>query len=146
MSNSVALLAEPDRALRDLMQKTLTAAGYEVFESANVLQVEMGLRIRTVHRARNLLYVFASRLAARCVPTISATSLERAHLGLAEAQLILTCEFGTLTTAPDIARCLTRGVLEKPFDLYELQALAFECRDFLCESGTHECHLTRPSC
>lgn len=29
------------------------------------------------------------------------------------------------------------GVLEKPFDLYELQAMAFECRDFLCESETN---------
>ncbi len=30
MSNSVALLAEPDRGSRDLMQRTLTAAGCEV--------------------------------------------------------------------------------------------------------------------
>ena len=133
MSNSVALVAEPDRALRELMQRALTAAGYEVFESSNVLQLEVGLRVRTVYRAKNLLYVLASRLVTRCLPAISAASLERAQLSLPEAQLILTCEFGTPTTAPNIPHCRARGVLEKPFDLYELQAIAFECRDFLCE-------------
>lgn len=137
MSNSVALLAEPDRALRDLMQRALSASGYEVFGSSNVLQVEVGLRVRPVYRARNLLYVLASRLAADCAPAISAATLQRARLGLPEAQLVLTYEFGTLTTAPEIARCNARGVLEKPFDLFELQALAFECRDFLCEAGAN---------
>jgi hypothetical protein len=115
------------------MQRALTAAGYEVFESSNVLQLEVALRVRAVYRARNLLYVLASRLVARCAPSISAASLERAQLSLPEAQLILTCEFGTMTALPDIPHCLARGVLEKPFDLYELQAMAFECRDFLCE-------------
>jgi hypothetical protein len=90
-----------------------------------------------VYRAKNLLYVLASRLAADCAPAISAVSLERARLLLPEAQLILTSEFGTLTTVPNIPRCLLRGILEKPFDLYELQALAFECRDFICESGAN---------
>lgn len=137
MSNSVALLAEPDRALRDLMQRALAGAGYEVFGSSNVLQVEVGLRVRPVYRARNLLYVLASRLAADCAPAISAASLERAQLGLPEPQLVLTYEFGTLTSGPEIARCAARGILEKPFDLYELQAIAFECRDFLCEVGAN---------
>jgi hypothetical protein len=137
VSNSVALLAEPDRALRDLMQRTLVAAGYEVFETSNVPQVEVGLRVRAVYRAKNLLYVLAARLAAACAPAISAAALERANLGLPEAQLILTFELGTVAPPPVLARCVPRAVLEKPFDLHELQALAFECRDFLCESGVH---------
>jgi DNA-binding NtrC family response regulator len=138
VSNSVALLAEPDRALRHLMYGALTAAGYEVFESSNVAQVEVALRVRAVYRAKNLLCVLASKLAADCAPGISAAALERAQWGLPEAQVILTCEFGTLPMAPHITRCQVRGVLEKPFDLYELQALAFECRDFLCESGAND--------
>jgi hypothetical protein len=116
------------------MHKTLIAAGYGVFDSSNARQLELGLRARAVHRAKNLLYVFSSRLAADCALVISAASLERMEWGLPEPQLILTHEFGALTTTPDIARCLARGALEKPFDLYELQAMAFECRDFLCES------------
>jgi hypothetical protein len=114
------------------MHSTLTAAGYEVFESSNILQLELALRIRAVCRARNLLYVFAAKLAADCAPAIHAATHERANLGLPEAHLILTYEFGAVTNAPEIPHC--RDVLEKPFDLYELQAMAFECRDFLCES------------
>jgi hypothetical protein len=135
--NSVALVAEPDRALRDLMRRTLSAAGYEVFESSNIMQLEAGLRVRAVYRARNLLYVLASEVAAECAAAISAASRERARLSLAEVQLILTCEFGRLTSVSNIPHCSLRGVLEKTFDLYELQAMAFECRDFLCESETN---------
>ena len=88
-----------------------------------------------VHRARNLVYVLAARLAMKCAPSIFDVSLERAQLGLPVPRLILTCEFGTLASTPDIPGCVACGALEKPFDLYELQALAFECRDFLCELG-----------
>jgi DNA-binding NtrC family response regulator len=120
------------------MHGALTAAGYQVFESSNVAQVEVSLRVRAVYRAKNLLCVLASRLAAECAQGIAAATLERAQWRLPEAQLILTSEFGTLPMTPDIARCVVRGLLEKPFDLYELQALAFECRDFLCESGASD--------
>jgi hypothetical protein len=137
VSNSVALLAEPDRALRDLMRQTLADAGYQVVESTNVLQLEVGLRVQPVLGARNVLLVIGARLATQCAVALAAVMLERAHAGLPRAHLILTYEFGTLATlpAPAIAPCVPRGALEKPFDLYELQALAFECRDFLCESG-----------
>jgi hypothetical protein len=134
VSNSVALLAEPDRALRDLMQRALAGAGYEVFASADALQVEIDLRVRPVNEARNLLYVLTSGLAADCAPAIAVAALQRAQNGLPEPQLLLTNEFGTLTSGPEIAHCIGRGFLEKPFDLYELQAIAFECRDFLCEA------------
>lgn len=137
VSNSVALLAEPDPALSDLMRRTLAAAGYDVFDTSNVFQVEMALRVRSVYRARNLLYVFASRLASNCAKGIAAASHERAILGLPEPQLILTYEFGAPTTNCQIGPCVPRGSLEKPFDLYELHALAFQCRDFLCETETH---------
>jgi hypothetical protein len=136
VSNSVALLAEPDPALRELMQRTLTDAGYEVVESSNVMQLELGLRAQPVFGARNVLLVIGARLATQCGLVIAAVMLERAHMGLAEAQLILTYEFGTLPTRPPppIRPCVPRGALEKPFDLYELQAMAFECRNFLSEA------------
>jgi hypothetical protein len=117
------------------MRGALTAAGYEVFEASNVAQLEVTLRVRAVYRARNLLYVLASKLAADCASGVFASALERAQWEQPEVQMILTYEFGTLATGLDIARCRTRGLLEKPFELYELQALAFECRDFLCEAG-----------
>lgn len=124
-----ALLAEPDHALRDLMHRSLVAAGYEVVDSSNLLQVEVGLRVSAVCGARNALFIFGARLAAQCSPAICAAARVRARAGLPPAQVILTFEFGTLATMPrpELAPCITRGTLEKPFDLLELQGLAAEC-------------------
>ena len=134
-----ALLAEPDRALRDLMHRTLAAAGYQVFESSNLLQLEVGLRVRTVFGAKNLLFVVGARLATQCALSISAAGRERARVRLPQAQVIVTYEFGTLVTVPrpDLAPCLTRGLLEKPFDLLDLQAMALECWRSSVPSGAN---------
>jgi hypothetical protein len=139
VSNSVAILAEPDRALRDLMQRTLADAGYEVIESSNFLQLEGALRAPQLLAARNVLLVIGARLATQCDLAIAAVMRERVHVRLPRAQVILTYEFGTLAALPPpaVAPCVPRGALEKPFDLYELQAMAFECRDFLSESGAN---------
>lgn len=121
------------------MQRTLADAGYEVVESSDVLQLEGDLRAPPVLAARNVLLVIGARLVTPCALAIAAVMLERADVGLPQAQLILTYEFGTLATLPPlaIAPCVPRGALEKPFDLYELRAMAFECRDFLSESGAN---------
>jgi hypothetical protein len=133
------LLAEPDRALRDLMHRPLAAAGYEVFDSSNVRQLEVGLRLSAVFGARNALFVFGARLATQCALSISAAARERARVVLPQAQVILTYEFGSLATMPhpELAPCVTRGFLEKPFDLHELQAMALECRHFPITPGVN---------
>jgi hypothetical protein len=125
-----ALLADPDRALRDLMHRALVAADYEVIDSSNALQLEVGLRTSAVHDAKIALFVLGARLAAQCSASISAAARERARLALPPVQIILTFEFGTLATlpVPDLAPCVTRCSLEKPFDLLELRAIALECR------------------
>jgi hypothetical protein len=53
--------------------------------------------------------------------------------------LILTCEFGALAVQarPELAPCVSVGVLEKPFDLHELRALALECLHWSSLSGAH---------
>lgn len=134
-----ALLAEPDPSLRDLMRRALVAASYDVIDSSNVLQLEVGLRASAVYDAHNALFVFGARLAAQCSPAISAAARERARIGLPPAQIILTFEFGTLATLPrpELAPCVTRGALEKPFDLLELQAIALECRRVPMTCGAH---------
>ena len=134
-----ALLAEPDRALRDLMHRTLGAAGYEVFESSNLLQVEVGLRVSAVFGAENVLFVIGARLATQCALSISASARERARVRLPQAQVILTYEFGTLAAMPhtELAPCVIRGILEKPFDLHDLHAIAVECRHLSSASGTN---------
>lgn len=134
-----ALLAEPDRALRDLMRRTLAAAGYEVFESSNVLQLEVGLRVSTVFGSKNVVFVLGARLATQCALSITAAARERARVRLPHVQVILTYEFGTLTAMPhaELAPCVVRGILEKPFDLQDLQAMALECQHLSVASGAN---------
>jgi hypothetical protein len=105
-------------------------AGYEVLEGSNVVQLEVGLRARSVSGAGSVLFVLGARLAEHCALSIAAVARERARIGLDAAQLILTYEFGSLLSSPqmDLAPCLARGAFEKPFDLAELQELALLCR------------------
>lgn len=128
------MLAEPDRALRQLMQGALVNAGYEVYETAKVAQVELTLRLRSVYSASHLLYVLAEQLATACEHAISAAALERARRGLPDAQVILVREFGALSTSALSERSVRR-VLEKPFDLSELGEAAFECRGCFADRG-----------
>lgn len=121
------------------MHRTLSAAGYEVFESSNVLQLEVGLRVSAVFGAKNLIFVLGARLATQCALSIAASARERARVRLPQAQVILTYEFGTLAAMPhaELAPCVLRGILEKPFDLHDLQAMALECRHLSIESGAN---------
>jgi hypothetical protein len=121
------------------MRRTLDAAGYEVFESSNVLQLEVGLRISAVLGAKNVIFVLGARLAMQCALSIADAARERARLPLPDAQVILTYEFGTLAAMPhaELAPCVLRGILEKPFDLHDLQAMALECRRLSVASGAN---------
>jgi hypothetical protein len=121
------------------MHRTLGAAGYEVFESSNVLQLEVGLRVSAVFGAKNVIYVLGARLATQCALSIAAAARERARVTLPHAQVILTYEFGTLAAMPhtELAPCVVRGILEKPFDLHDLQVMALECRHLSIASGAN---------
>lgn len=121
------------------MRRTLGAAGYEVFETSNVVQLEVGLRVSAVYGAQNVIFVLGARLATQCALSIAAAARERARSRLPHAQVILTYEFGTLAGVPhaQLAPCVLRGVLEKPFDLQDLQAMAHECRQLSTASGAN---------
>lgn len=121
------------------MRRTLAAAGYEVFESENVLQLEVGLRVSAVFGAKNVLFVLGARLAKQCALSIAASARERARVRLPHAQVILTYEFGTLAAMPhaELAPCVVKGILEKPFDLQDLHAMALECRHLSIASGAN---------
>lgn len=128
VSNCVALLAESDRGLRNLMGRTLAESGYVLSESSNELQLEASLRVQPFLGARIALLVLSSSLATRCARSIATAARERIRCGLRPARLILTCEFGTLAALhpPELGACVSVGVLEKPFDLHELRGLALE--------------------
>lgn len=122
-----ALVAEPDDALRRLMLRAVSAAGFDVIESATVSQLRATLATPSVVGADKALLILAARLASACTPAIRAMADERASAGLPSTQLILTYEFGSLGTALDLSPGDVQGTLEKPFELSALQALATEC-------------------
>jgi len=133
-----ALLAEPDRALRALMHRTLSEAGFQVVETSNLAQLESSLASASVFAAPNALFVLPAWLVSRSVASISAAGAERSRRGLAPARLILTREFGSSALpVGEPTPCGADGVLEKPFELEDLFVLALACRRLEPPFATH---------
>jgi hypothetical protein len=132
------LLAEPDQSLRELMWRTLAGIGFDVLESSSFAHLEVYLRLDSVLRAERVLLVLGVRMAQGSSASIRALARERARQLLPPVHVVLTYEFGTLTSvaAPDLSPCHLEATLEKPFDLQVLQGVA---TTFLRESeaGPH---------
>jgi DNA-binding response OmpR family regulator len=126
MPHPVALVAEPDRALRDLLKKALASSGYDVFESESAVQLEVSLRVPSIMVAQRVLLVLSARLAAQAALSLRAAARERSRAGFTVIKLVLTHEFGDLNArhSIDLAPCEMAAELEKPFDFLELQAVA----------------------
>ena len=129
MSKAIALVAEPDHALRHLMRRVLLRSGYDVFEIANALQLEICLRAIPLLVAPSVFFVLGAKLAAHTAHRISDAASKRSRLGLPDIQVVLTHEPGGLASAPRLAlsACRAAGVLEKPFDLRELRMMGLRC-------------------
>lgn len=127
---AVALVGESDRALCELMRRTLEAVDYAILESGSALQLEGVLRTNHVTQAPRALLVVSLRMFEACSAVVEAFTRRRAALGLPAPHVLLTCEFGTLRNSapPDFGECLSAGILEKPFDLTLLEGIAYRCR------------------
>ena len=138
MSDAIALIAEPDQALRHSMKQVLLRAGYEVFEIANALQLDVCLRAIPLLVAPSALLVLGAKLADHLTPAISGVAGQRARLGLADLQLVLTYQHGSLPGEPPLARdaCRIAGLLEAPFDFGELHAIGLRCRTMPVADGS----------
>ena len=129
MPRPILLLAETDPSLRALMRNALSSAGGDVLESGTPSHLELSLRLQALLLPETVLLVLAVRLAIGSAFTIRALAHERAQRQLPPAHVLLTYEFGTLSTVPvpDLAPCRMAGILEKPFDLQTLQGIASSC-------------------
>ena len=127
---AVALIGESDRALRELMRRTLEAADYAILEGGSALQLEVVLRTKHVTHAPRALLVVSIAMFEACSAVVEAFTQRRVALGLPTPHVLLTCEFGTLrnSSPPDFGECFSVGILEKPFDLTLLQGIAYRCR------------------
>ncbi len=127
MSAVLALLAERDAALRDLMRQAVRRAGYDVLECSNPLQLKVELRSSSVVEARGLLVILSTDLASQCAGELTTLLRARSHAGLAAVHAAFTCEFGAPQQPPAVGGYELVGVLEKPFELGELERIARGC-------------------
>lgn len=142
MDRPIAVLAEPDRPFRELMRDVVRAVGFDVFETSSAAQLEEALRMPRVLTAEKALLVLSVRVATACVAAIVAATEQRSRLRLPFFHVALTCEFGTLAglKPPHLGPCFVI-VLEKPFDIQQLQAIAQTC----AQSGSRAVQRARMS-
>lgn len=130
MQLAVALVADSNWAMRELMRRTIEAAGFMVLEGAQASQLEVMLRTALFVTAPRALLVVSAALIDDAREVVSSLGRERAAAGFPPAHLVLTCEFGALNETPrgELAGCTLAGTLEKPFDFALLQGIAYRCR------------------
>mgnify|MGYP001555396590 CR=1 FL=1 len=129
MQQAVALVADSNWAMRELMRRTVETAGFLVLESANIQQLDVALRTQLFTTLPRVLLVVSVTLLDGG-DALSRLGEQRASTGLSPPHVILTCEFGALaeTSPGDLSGCISAGVLEKPFDFGLLQGIAYRCR------------------
>lgn len=132
VQQAVALVADSNWAMRELMRRTIEGAGFMVLESANAPQLEVALRMRLFATAPRALLVVSATLIDKARDVLSSLSKQRASAGFSLPHVVLTCEFGALAETPpdDLSGCFPAGMLEKPFDFALLQGIAYRCRTF----------------
>jgi hypothetical protein len=130
VQQAVALVADSNWAMRELMRRTIEAAGFWVLESANGQQLDVALRTTLFAGAPRVLVVVSATLLDEHGDALSRLGKQRASTALSPPHVILTCEFGALVETPpgDLSGCISAGILEKPFDFGLLQGIAYRCR------------------
>lgn len=130
--HAVALVADSNWAMRELMRRTIEGAGFMVLESGNAQQLKVALRTSLLATAPRALLVVSASLIDKAHDVLLTLGEQRAALGFSPPHVILTCEFGALADAPggDLSGCIQAGTLEKPFDFALLQGIAYRCRTF----------------
>lgn len=112
------------------MTRALAEAGFETLETTTPLELDLKLRSRRLRTAPRALVVLADILSSGSRPALSTLAKLRAEEDLLGPQLVLTREFGSPARdmPAELGGCIVAAVLEKPFDLALLQAIAFRCR------------------
>jgi CheY-like chemotaxis protein len=137
---ALALVADPDWAMRELMHRTLEQAGYSVLECASSLDLNAALRTRASRSAPCVFLVTTAAIALGSGDLLSSLGKERAATGQRVPEVLVTCEFGTLKSCPrpEFSDCVAVGILEKPFDFGMLKGIAYRCRTTPAKSAAHQ--------
>ncbi|HVJ14511.1 MAG TPA: hypothetical protein VM686_03680 [Polyangiaceae bacterium] len=128
-SEVLALVAERDPALRQLTGSVLRQAGYDVRECSNALQLKAELYSSPVLATENALLVLSADIAAQCASELRMLERARAATPRHPPAYVFVCEFGALKqfTPPGVSEHEVAAVLEKPFDVDELERVALRC-------------------
>lgn len=127
----LALLAERDAALRQLIALALQNAGYDVRQCSNALQLKAELYSSPILTAENALLTLNLELATQCTVELATLERVRSNARSSRPHFILICEFGGQKqfSLPGLAELRIAATLEKPFDLDELERIARTCRE-----------------
>jgi hypothetical protein len=127
---ALALVADSDWAMRELMRRTLEQVGYSILECSSSLDLNAALRSRASRAASCIFLVTSAAIALGSGDLLSGLGKERRSTGRSLPQVLVTCEFGTLKSSPcpEFPECISVGLLEKPFDFSLLQGIAYRCR------------------
>jgi DNA-binding response OmpR family regulator len=122
----LALLAERDPALRQLIALALKNAGYDVRQCSNTLQLKAELYSSPILTTQRALLVLNLELAVQCAVELSTLERVRSKARASRPSYLLICEFGGSKqfALPSVEQLEVIGILEKPFDLDELERLA----------------------
>jgi hypothetical protein len=125
MRSSLVVLGESDPALRHLMSGILRGVGHDVRECSNPLQLQVELNLEGAIAAERLLLVVNRTMADHCLRDLVIAVRRRSTAGREQARVLYTCEMGHLNQPlPNIGQVHDLGVLEKPFDIDELERVA----------------------
>ena len=132
VKQALAIVAEPDWALRELIRRTIEGAGFVVLEVATPQHLEVVLHARAAAAAPRVMLIVPATMVASCSPAVADWVAQRATYRCAPPCLLVTCEFGTLNEVPrpELDGCVSAGVLEEPFDFALLQGMAYRFRTF----------------
>jgi hypothetical protein len=126
MASVLALLAERDTALRQLMALALKGAGCNVRQCSNVLQLKAELYSSPIRAAARALLVLNVEIGAHCASELAVLGRARASERIAGAAFVFVREFGGSKglALSGLDQDSVLGVFEKPFDLDDLERIA----------------------
>lgn len=126
MSEREALIADSTSAMRELICDTLKTVGYHVTGAETAQELAGKVHEQKLLVARTALVVVGAKWTEQCAVPISVAASQRWRLQLPPLKVVVVHEWGTLSTVshPHLKHCEVIAVLEKPFDLNDLEAIA----------------------
>lgn len=126
MSERKALVGESSPELRHLMRRSLNVAGYRVTDAGSPKVLVYQLHEPDVLAAPASLVVLSAQWHQQCAMALSAAASRRRQLRLPVLKIVLIHEWGTLgmMAPPALEHCEFVAMLEKPFELADLERIA----------------------